>query len=319
MMILQRLRQPILIDTDIGDDADDAFALALALAMPELDVVGVITVAGPVEARARLARIILAAAGRPDITVVPGSNTRLDGRPGPARLTLQPVLEKWSSRSEIEPTPLSNLTSPTSTDFLLTMSRQHRPLTIVAIGPLTNIAAALDADPSLAGRARLVAMAGTLGLPYPDWNLRCDPSAARRVLRSGMPITLVGRHVTMRAKMRPSQIRRLFERRKTVAVELARCLLAWRTRKRRMPILHGTLAIAVAADPTLVRLDDRRVLVGWRGFSVAGGGLTPNALVCTAVDIARFHSFLDDCLLGGMDEEQSNRQAILNWLVRMIA
>ena len=69
-----------------------------------------------------------------------------------------------------------------ATDLILACSHASAPLTIIALGPLTNIAAALARDPALARRARLVAMAGKLGYPYPDWNLRCDPDAGRRVL-----------------------------------------------------------------------------------------------------------------------------------------
>ena len=78
---------------------------------------------------------------------------------------------------------------------------------------------------------------------------------------------------------------------------LARCVLAWRTWKRRMPILHDALTVAVAADPTLAHLRPRRVYVGWRGFSLATRMAVPNALVCTAVDLRRFHALLDAQLL----------------------
>jgi inosine-uridine nucleoside N-ribohydrolase len=184
-------------------------------------------------------------------------------------------------------------------DLILQCSLARAPLTLIALGPLTNIAAALDRDPALARRVRLVAMAGKLGVPYPDWNLRCDPAAARRVLASGMPITLVGMQLTMGAKMRSAQLGRLFAARAPLAATLARCVLAWRTWKRRIPILHDALTVAVAADPTLVRLAQRRVHVGWRGFSLALVDMEPNALVCTAVDLERFHRLIEERLLGG--------------------
>ena len=110
---------------------------------------------------------------------------------------------------------------------------------------------------------------------------------------SGMPITLVGMHVTLGAKMRAEQLRRLFAEPDPLSVALARCVLAWRTWKRRMPILHDALTVAVAADPTLAHLRPRRVFVGWRGFSFATRMAVPNALVCTAVDLGRFHALLD--------------------------
>jgi hypothetical protein len=94
--------QSVLIDTDIGDDIDDAFALALALRLPWLRVRGVTTVAGPVQGRARLAQIILAAAGCADVPVAPGSSVMSDGRAGSGRFSQQPILEIENAQLKIE-------------------------------------------------------------------------------------------------------------------------------------------------------------------------------------------------------------------------
>ncbi len=295
-------RHSVLIDTDIGDDVDDAFGLALAASLPSLDLCAVTTVCGPVAARARLAQVILAAAGRTDVPVAPGHSAMSDERAGSARFSHQPLLGIENEELKIENGSAANsqfsiLNSQFATDLILDRSWRAAPLTLIAIGPLTNVSAALERDPSLARRARLVAMGGKLGLPYPDWNLRCDPVAARRVLASGLPTTLVGMHVTLRAKLRPAQLRRLFADRRPLAVALARCVLAWRTGRRRMPILHDALTVAVAADPSLARMEPRQVRIGWAGFSVAVRRGAPNALVCTAVDMERFHALLNRHLL----------------------
>ncbi len=278
--------QPVLIDTDIGDDIDDAFALALALRLPALRVCGITTVAGPTEQRARLAALVTAAAGQGSIPVAPGSSAMRDGRSGPAKFSHGPLLDGAPM--------LAN--PPDAVDLILACARAEQPLTIIALGPLTNIAAALDRDPALARRARVVAMAGTLGPPYPDWNLRCDPAAARRVLASGIPITMVGMHVTLRTKMRAAQMHSLFASRDPLARLLARCVLAWRTWKRRVPFLHDALTVAVAADPTLAALERRLVRVGWRGFSLATRAGRANALVCHDFDTARYNAMLEGAL-----------------------
>ena len=278
--------QPVLIDTDIGDDVDDAFALALALRLPALRVCGITTVAGPVEQRARLAYMIANAAGQRGIPIAPGSSAMRDGRPGPARFSHGPLL---AAAPPLAP-------APAATDLILACARAAPPLTIIALGPLTNVAAALDRDPALARRARVVAMAGTLGPPYPDWNLRCDPAAARRVLDSGIPLTMVGMNVTLRSKMRAAQLHSLFASPDSLARLLARCVLAWRTWKRRVPFLHDALTVAVAADPALAALERRRVRVGWRGFSLASRGGGANALVCRDVDAARYNAMLEAAL-----------------------
>lgn len=282
--------QAVLIDTDIGDDVDDAFALALALRLPGLRVCGVTTVAGPVDRRAQLARLLLGAAGQNHVPVAAGSSVMRNGRPGAGKFSHQPVLD-LADRPAASPTQ-------SAADLILALAEAAGPLTIIALGPLTNIAAALDRDPTLARRTRLVAMAGKLGLPYPDWNLRCDPAAARHVLASGIPATLVGMHVTMRAKMRAEQLRKLFSSHDPLQQVLSRCVLAWRTWKRRIPILHDALTVAVAASPALAQLQPRQVRVGWRGFSLACPDNAASTLVCRDIDIDRYNVMIDRFLLG---------------------
>ncbi len=308
------MSQLTLIDTDIGDDVDDAFGLALATRLPELQICGVTTVSGPVERRAELTRVLLDAAGCQSVPVAAGSSRMSDGQPGSAKFSHESVIagipltskEARSQESGVrrnrrlskaEPQPYTMGTTP-AVDLILECSHLAEPLTIITLGPLTNIAAALRADPRLAERARLVAMAGKLGLPYPDWNLRCDPAAARFVLESGLPVTMVGMHVTMRCQLHAAQVSRLFASANPLAQLLARCVLAWRTWQRRMPILHDALAVAVAADPSLVRLEPRYVRVGWAGFSSANRRDPLNALVCTALDVRRFQALINTRLLG---------------------
>src|SRR5690349_9628058 len=138
--------QSVLIDTDIGDDVDDAFGLALALRLPQLRVRGVTTVAGPVQARAQLAQSILAAAGHTGVPVVSGSSTMSDGRAGSDRFSHQPLLDlgtgDWRLGAESLPvssaqSPAASPQPPTATELILSASRTSTPLTIIALGPLT--------------------------------------------------------------------------------------------------------------------------------------------------------------------------------------
>jgi inosine-uridine nucleoside N-ribohydrolase len=284
---------PVVLDTDIGDDVDDAFALALALRLPSLRVCGVTTVCGPVARRAQLAGALVALAGQAHIPVVAGSSRMSDGRPGSARLSQASLLPGAAPAGHHEQAQHPEA----ATALLVRCAREWAPLTIIGLGPLTNIAAALRAEPRLARWARLVAMGGKLGWPYPDWNLRCDPAAARAVLASGMPVTLVGMHVTMGSKLLPAQMRRLLGSSDALARWLGRCVLAWRTWRRRMPILHDALTVAVAADPTIATCEPRRMRVYRAGFSRATRRGPANVLVCTRVDLARFGVLLDRYLL----------------------
>lgn len=282
--------QPILIDTDIGDDVDDAFALGFAALLPQLQLCGVTTVGGPVVERARLARHILYAAGRQNVPVVAGSSTMRNGHPGPAKFSHRRVLVDDQSNGQV--------LDENATQFILRCSHQFAPLTIIALGPLTNIAAALEADHTLARRARLVAMAGAFVAPYPDWNIRCDVAAARAVFASGIPTTLIGLDLTISTKLPLAQTKYLFQSQRPLVQVLARCVLAWRTWQRRIPILHDALAVAVAAEPELVQSERREVRVFGLGFSRAFRSPTPNARVCTTVDYRRFNALLNTHLFG---------------------
>ncbi len=175
----------IILDTDIGDDIDDAIALLFALGSPEFELLGVTTVYGDVETRARIARKVLAAAGRGDVPVVAGCERPLgfDYHEGTAP-------ERCSQRDAVagDTAPVSR--SPSAPQFIAEVAReQPGQVHVVTIGAMTNVAAALCAEPSLADRlAGVVSLAGYLPPrnSQPEWNVRYDPLAAATIARSGV-------------------------------------------------------------------------------------------------------------------------------------
>src|SRR5579863_9829432 len=171
---------PILLDTDIGGDIDDAFAVALILRSPELDLLGVTTVSGDTQARARLAAKMLWEAGRHSVPVAAGE----PGKPLPIDQC------RWAA----------GFTSPqllkqSAVDFLKKQfDKRPGEITLVAIGPLTNIAALLRTDPSIACKIkRIVMMGGAIAhgygdnpQPVPEYNIYADAPAAQAVFTSGV-------------------------------------------------------------------------------------------------------------------------------------
>ena len=145
----------IVLDTDIGTDVDDALALALALASPELELVAITTVAGDTTVRARIAARLLALAGRRDVPVHAGS----------ARSLATPGGFAWfghEGEGILDGTPDAIAGEP-AVDALLRLFREDGALELVAIGPLTNLAVALERDPTFACRvSRLTVMGGWL-------------------------------------------------------------------------------------------------------------------------------------------------------------
>jgi purine nucleosidase len=182
-------RQKIIVDTDIGDDIDDAYALTLALHSPELELLGVTTAWGDTALRAQLASRLLAASGAKKIPVVPGIVTH-----SKAIFSQQ----AWAAAG---PTPAHG----NAVDFLLAQAKRYpHQITLIAIGPLTNIGAAIDRDPATFRLLnRVVLMGGSIRSgygdpravppppPQPEYNIASDPAAARKLLGSGVPVFMM--------------------------------------------------------------------------------------------------------------------------------
>lgn len=236
----------LLIDTDIGDDIDDALALAFALRSPEAEVLGVSTVFGDTALRARLARKLLSVFGRPDIPVAEGIGQPLAGRNRPSGCI------QGAAVSPDEPLPPLY---PGDAIHLITRTALARPgeVTLITLGPLTNAAAALTAEPRLArSLAGIVAM-GSATFPWAEWNTRNDPEALRIVLHSGVPLTTVGLNVTLLTHLPPRDLRALAANLEPEARLLRTLVALWqRGNPSRRPILHDPLAVAAAIRPDLL-------------------------------------------------------------------
>ena len=186
---------PIIIDTDPGQD--DAVAILLALASPELEVLGITAVAGnvPLALTEKNARKICELAGRPDIKVHAGAI-----RPMVRNLvTAEEVHGKTGLDGPVLPEPTMPLQSQHAVDYLIETLMNHNAgtITLCALGPLTNIGLALVREPRIASRiAQIVAMGGGYFeggnvTPAAEFNIYVDPHAARLVFEAGIPITLI--------------------------------------------------------------------------------------------------------------------------------
>jgi len=213
--------KPIILDTDIGTDVDDAMALSLALASPELELVGVTTVHADAPLRARLARRLLELAGRSEVPVVAGASFPL-ADPLPPNFHWTPRLrghEGVGVLSEAELRPSLDLYggADDAARFIIEQAREHRgALSIVTIGALTNLARALQLEPRLVEWIQGVTlMGGTVYadlFPWPpmlETNFNCDPEATRVVFESGLPLTLVPMEVTTQVFLTAEQRARM--------------------------------------------------------------------------------------------------------------
>ncbi|HCI78232.1 MAG TPA: hypothetical protein DHW02_00920 [Ktedonobacter sp.] len=294
-----QLSQPynVLIDTDIGDDIDDAFALAVALHSPELILRGVSTVFGDTQRRAQLARYLLHVFGHDDIPVSAGASTPLV----PRRPHAQPSGVAQASILEKRNIDVASITLDvrSGAELIIDMARAYYgQLTLICIGPLTNIALALLIEPDLPTAIRnIVMMGGSSSIALPEWNIRNDVKAAEIVLTSGIPVTLIGMNITLRCSMRRRDIEELSTCDTPETHLLTSLIDIWRQHRPRwhppLPYLHDPLTVAALCNPSLLRFRAVPVHVMtqglFKGFTVPHvmGGTVVNAAVDVRVREAR--------------------------------
>jgi purine nucleosidase len=268
----------VVLDADPG--VDDALAILLALRSPELDVVGITTVAGnvPVDQGTRNALAIVERVGA-KVPVVAGAERPLAGR-----LTTATLFHGSDGLGDLGIAPAQ--ARPSRTDaatFLSEAVRGDQPVTVVALGPLTNLAVACGMDPDWPRRVhQVIVMCGAVAVPgnvtaVAEANCYADPEAAAIVLESGAPVLMVPLDVTMRAALS----RERFERSRPEspneagAVGLACALLDYYLAMASRvgsatAALHDPLAVAVACAPDLVASRRLRVDVELDGSLTRG-------------------------------------------------
>lgn len=246
---------PIIFDTDIGDDVDDALALALALQSPELDVRAITTVIDSAALRSRLAWKVLGVFGRQDIPIGTGAD--------------EPLLDSVHVRRHAQfdaLTPEDVVPGPPlrAVDLIIrTLLESPRKITIVPVGPLTNIAMALKTDPRIKDKIeRIVLMGGAYYIPQLEYNVYRDRIASEIVFSSGVPVTGVGLDVTTKCKLNAADIERLRASGNPSSALLVRLIGLWRELPQNLyPTLHDPLAVGVAMLPSLVETQLGRVQV----------------------------------------------------------
>ena len=174
---------PVILDTDIGTDIDDTWALAMLLKSPELDLRLVSTATGDTTYRAKLAARILEVAERSDVPVAAG---RVHGECPSAQAS-------WVSSYDLSAYP-GGFTANAAESIVSTVMAIDKPITIIAIGPLTNVADALKLEPRIAQNARFVGMHGSLSRNFDDaegaiaeYNVVQDIAAAQSVFNAPWP------------------------------------------------------------------------------------------------------------------------------------
>jgi inosine-uridine nucleoside N-ribohydrolase len=277
--------EKVIIDTDIGDDIDDAFAIALALRSPELQILGVTTTFGDTQTRARLADRLLTEAGRTDIPVAAGAPTQ-------AKSIL-------TQRKYAEDTRFAQKSYPSTVDFILGQIRRNPgEITLVAIGPLVNVGGLIEKDPDTFRKLkRVVMMGGSVnrgyGDPYspptppePEWNIINDIPAAQKLFAAGVPIYMMPLDST---QLKMDEVKRDFLFRQGTPLVEALTVLYYEWGQR-TPTLFDPMTIAFIDKPDLCPVQPMHIRVDDKGLTRSEVG-PPNAQVCLHSDSEAFFRF----------------------------
>lgn len=278
-------RPPLVISTDIGDDIDDAFALALALRSPSLNVTGLIASWGDAPLRARMLERLLQAAGRPGIPVAIGRSTTS---------TVAFSQSRWAARG---PAPVS---PADGADVILDQARRDPGrTTLLVLGPLTDAARAFDKDPAAFRKLKqIVLMGGAVREgygrsddraptpPVPEYNIAADIAAARKVFSAGVPLRVFPLDAT-KLRLQEDERVSLFAHGDALTDALGQLYWQWRDADQpwasATPTLFDVVPVAALVDPSICPTVPLRLEVDEAGMTREAAG-TPNAHVCLRAD-----------------------------------
>jgi purine nucleosidase len=283
--------QLVVIDTDIGDDIDDAFALALALKSPELKVLGVTTTFGDTGLRARLVERYLKAVGRSEIPVFAGPATKTDNVMTQAAYAKRNPNTKFGDGAA----------------FILRAAREHPgQVTLIGIGPLFTVEAAIKPDPAgFRKLKRVVIMGGSVYKGYgvdaqgkpkaaePEWNILNDPAGLKALLGSGVPVAMMpldSTQVPLELQWREA----IFAHGSALTDQLTLLYHEWMGGTQNhsaTPTLFDPVAVTYAFRPDLCPAKPMHIDVDAKGMTIPGQG-SPNAEVCLQSDEKGFLELL---------------------------
>jgi purine nucleosidase len=284
---------PVIFDTDIGTDIDDAYALAALIKRPELKLLGVTTVSSDAVARARLAAKLLHVAGGPwaRVPVYAGIST-------PTQYMKQ---VEWAQGFTS-----ASLHESGGVEFMRrAIDAQPGKVTLIAVGELTNIAALLQAEPGIGRKIRAISlMGGSLyrgyaagSKPEPEWNIKSNAKAAQVVFDSGVPLLVAPLDSTADLKLTPEMRVEIFARGVPLNDALAALDQVWRHTnhwKGNDPTLFDVLAVELVEPRRPYELKALHVDVEADGLTRVVPDVAPNARIALTVDPASFmKTFVD--------------------------
>jgi inosine-uridine nucleoside N-ribohydrolase len=281
-----RERTKVIFDCDLGDDIDDAYALALLCASPELEVLGITTCYGRTDDRARLACQLLYEWGLDSIPVAVGRDSRTMNERANWYADQFHYAKGFSRKTPIRASAVEFIQDQ--------LHRYPGQVTIISVGPVQTMADLLKREPGALGLAkRVVAMFGSFyvgynGSPTPnaEWNVVVDPTAAQQFVNSGAQITYAGLDVTAFVRADVAFRQKLLMRQSPLTSSLCGLQTLWNAD--RDPVLFDAVAVGMVLWPDLFKTQPAHVSVDEKGFTRLTTSPPTNADIATFIDTPKF-------------------------------
>jgi purine nucleosidase len=273
---------PLLLDTDIGSDIDDAVALSYLLKQPQCELLGITAVTGDVAKRCACAEVICKAAGREDVPIHAGTSKVLLTGPG------QPNVPHYDAIAHLPHT--KNWSPNTAVDFLRqTIRSRPGEITLLTIGPFTNIALLFAIDPEIPRLLkRVVSMAGVFYSKEPkaEWNCLVDPIATAMAYSANVADhTTYGLDVTLQCTMPAHEVRKRFN---TPPLDIVLLMAETWFKEHDVIRFHDPLAAVGIFSPNVCEYDRGNIRIGPEGESAFVAEKTASHRVARTVNVARF-------------------------------
>jgi len=291
-------KTPVVFDTDIGSDIDDTWALCLLLQSPELDVKLITTAVGDTSAKARIVAKFLEAAGRADIPVGIGL-AHADKEKGHNQ-------DEWVKDYKLSSYP-GTVYQDGVQALIDTIMNSSEPIVVIAVGPLSNIAAALQREPRIVEKASFIGMHGSIrrgyggkATPDAEWNAKFYPEATQKVFTTGWDMTITPLDTCGIVKLKGAKYKKVLESKNPLARAIIENYRVWAKSQgleetkvdRGSTTLYDTVAIYLAVSTELVEMERLGIRVTDDGYTVIDN--TAKKVNCATKwkDLGAFEDFL---------------------------
>jgi len=259
----KEIKKQVLFDTDLGDDIDDAAAIIMALNSPEFDIVGITTVFHNTFKRAEMVMDLCEQYGRTDIPVYAGYGIPLIERPAYEESPIQYDILRKNICLDVKQ-------DLNAVDFIIQSVKKNPELIIVVMGAMTNLGLAFYKEPELMKQAQIIAMGGVFTSSSPEWNMLCDPEAARIVMDYAGHLTMFGLDVTKYCLIPEDLMNQLCSKNSERMMYYRRGVKIFQ-RKTGYPItFHDVVLVAYLIDSSIAQLEQSDFNIELTGNSTRG-------------------------------------------------